>query len=380
MSDDSKQTHWQRWGERLRTSARAHDEHEGDNHGGPWLNLIYLAFLFLPLHRELGISWIATGIAIALFLPLHFGTFYASGPKLWIGSGLIFLIGLLLFPYNAFAHTFFIYAGFPGARAKMKESAALIVLATLGAFAYFSWHDLSGIYFGVLSAVLLGGGFAVLGGRVNAASRRAIAGKDQEIASLAKLAERERIARDLHDLLGHTLSLIAIKAELAHKLVAGDAERAAGEMREVASVARSALAEVRQAIVGLRSVGLVDAARAADTMLRAAGLRTELSIAALPALSAASEHAMAQAVLEASTNIVRHADAQSVRIALAVDAEELVLQVEDDGRADDIVAGHGLRGMRERLQAVAGKLELQALRPGLQLRASVPLAASARPA
>jgi two-component system sensor histidine kinase DesK len=118
-----------------------------------------------------------------------------------------------------------------------------------------------------------------------------------ESASL--IAERERIARDLHDLLGHTLSVIAIKGELAHTLVGVDGmgagmddTRAAAEMHEVAEVARKALAEVRQAIVGLRSIGLLDATRAVDTMLRAAGLETTVNVETLPALTPAQENAL----------------------------------------------------------------------------------------
>ncbi|MBL8509218.1 sensor histidine kinase [Chitinimonas sp. JJ19] len=359
-----------------RDSATREDHAEAEGFfDGPWGSLIYLAFLFLPLQRMQSEGWLATALAIGAFLPLHFGSFYATGPRLWLCSALIFLLGVALFPYNPFAHTLFIYAGFPAIRASMREAAAMIIVTTVASFAYLSWHDMGGVYYGVLSAVLLGVGFGTLGARAGRASRRTIAQKDEEIERLAQLAERERIARDLHDLLGHTLSLIAIKAELSHKLVATEPARASGEMREVAEVARSALSEVRQAIVGLRSVGLLDATQAADTMLRAAGLKTELAIASLPSLSPASEHALAQAVLEASTNIVRHAGASKARIAVAINASQLVLQVEDDGRSQrDIVPGNGLAGMRERLLAVGGQLDWSMLQPGMCLRASVPLA------
>jgi two-component system sensor histidine kinase DesK len=345
-----------------------------DYFGGPWVYLFWLGFLLLPLQiGEYG-AWWATAAAVAGFLVVYFWGFLKTGPSLWITRAAMFGIGVALFPHNAFAHTFFIYAGIPGARASMRESIVIIVLTVIGSFAYFSWQKSSSVYYGLVAVIVIGLGVTIIAARANRAAQTALAGKDVEIAGLAKIAERERIARDLHDLLGHTLSVIAIKAELAHKLVGLDGHAAATEMREVADVARKALAEVRQAIVGLRNIGLLEATQAVDTMLRAAGLQTTLNVQALPALTPAQESALAQAVLEAGTNIVRHAQASRVSISIACRESRLTVEVDDNGRGGPLAEGNGLAGMRERLTALRGELRYHALEPGTRLIAALPLA------
>jgi two-component system sensor histidine kinase DesK len=346
-----------------------------DHSGGPWVYLFWLGFLLLPLQRGVYAPWWATAAAAAAFLVVHFWGFLKTGPSLWIARVAMFGIGIALFPYNPFAHTFFMYAGMPGARANDRESIIIIVLTVAGSYGYFTWQHMSGIYFGLVSVIVIGLGVTILRLRANRKAQTVLAGKDLEIARLAKIAERERIARDLHDLLGHTLSVIAIKAELAHKLLGMDGTRAATEMREVAEVARKALAEVRQAIVGLRNIGLLDATRAVDTMLRAAGLETTLNVQApLPALTPAQENALAQAVLEAGTNIVRHANASRASISILCRQSRVTIEVDDNGRGGTLAAGHGLTGMRERLTALSGELQLHTLEPGTRLIAALPLA------
>jgi two-component system sensor histidine kinase DesK len=229
----------------------------------------------------------------------------------------------------------------------------------------------------VVVVIVLGLGSVILYAEASERTLVTIAGKDQEIQRLAKSAERERIARDLHDLLGHTLSLIAIKAELAHKLVSQNDGRAGNEMREVAEVARKSLAEVRQAIAGMRSIGLLEAVGTADTLLRAAGLKTSLGIQPLPPLATVQEHALSQALLEATTNIVRHADANEAAITISFGGGRITLRIEDNGRGSDVLPGNGLTGMRERLKAVGGELEISNLAPGVRLRVLLPVSSDA---
>jgi two-component system sensor histidine kinase DesK len=175
------------------------------------------------------------------------------------------------------------------------------------------------------------------------------------------VAERERIARDLHDVLGHTLSVIVLKAELAGRLVNLDPVRAAAEIGDVETTARSALAEIREAIGGYRSRGLAAEIEAARLTLDAAGvtLLAESSQTPTAALSPQEETALALVLREAVTNIVRHARATTCRLRFITEAGRRRLVVEDDGQHAIAREGNGLRGMRERVESLGGQFSLE---------------------
>jgi two-component system sensor histidine kinase DesK len=182
----------------------------------------------------------------------------------------------------------------------------------------------------------------------------------EELARRAVADERERFARDLHDLLGHTLSLIALKSELAGRLVDDDPEAARTELAEIAQVTREALAEVRAAVHGYRRLGVADALDRARATLSAAGVEARVEGVA-PALSDDVESVLALAVREAATNVARHSGARACTIRLTPDGDGdgVVLLVEDDGRgaARSDGEGSGLAGLAERARAVDGTLE-----------------------
>ena len=129
----------------------------------------------------------------------------------------------------------------------------------------------------------------------------------QAVEEMARIAERERIGRDLHDLLGHTLSVIVLKSELASKLADRDPARAVAEIRDVERISREALMEVRKAVRGYRSEGLLDEVANAERVLVAAGITPEIAV--IPAnLPPEEDRALAYALREAVTNVVRHAE------------------------------------------------------------------------
>jgi two-component system sensor histidine kinase DesK len=196
-----------------------------------------------------------------------------------------------------------------------------------------------------------------------------------EIEHLAKVAERERIARDLHDLLGHTLSLITLKAELARKLVDRDPQRAKQEMLDVEHTSRAALADVREAISGYRGQGLAAELVRARKTLETAGVTVDAEFAELP-LSPAQETVLALALREAVTNVVRHAQARQCSVRLQRENDLCTLEIADNGRGADAPEGNGLRGMRERLEAIGGSLQRQS-RAGTRLVIHLPLAPAA---
>jgi two-component system, NarL family, sensor histidine kinase DesK len=200
----------------------------------------------------------------------------------------------------------------------------------------------------------------------------------EEVARLAASEERLRIARDLHDLLGHSLSLIVLKSELAGRLAERGSERAVAEINDIESVAREALVEVRDAVTAYRQRGLsgeLDGARAA---MEAAGTQVTVRLAGTP-LSEALDGLLGWAVREGATNVIRHARATRCEIEVTCDGESTVLEIVDDGRgAMPYGPGSGLTGLTERVEAAGGTVSAGPGETGFALRVAVPVAAGAR--
>lgn len=193
---------------------------------------------------------------------------------------------------------------------------------------------------------------------------------------LAVSGERNRVARDVHDVLGHSLTAVILKAELCEKLIADvdpddpdDRQRVAAcrdQLAELRGISRGALAEIRSTVGGLRAVNLADEVTVARTVLADAGVGLTVTgeIADVP-----EEHRplLAWVVREAVTNVVRHASAEQCRIELAAPrvSGDVVLRIADDGvgfaadRPRDVIVGNGLRGVRERIDAAGGELTLR---------------------
>jgi len=190
---------------------------------------------------------------------------------------------------------------------------------------------------------------------------------------LTQMAERERIARDLHDVLGHTLSVITLKAELAGWLLTqpNGHERVSKEMADVERIAARALADVRETILGEQAETLVaELQRAADT-LRTAGIALAC-VDEHSRIDATQERILCLALREAVTNIVRHANARSCHVRLQTEPDGHVLEVRDDGRGGSFREGQGLKGMRERAEAGGGSVSRD-VSAGTRLTVRLPL-------
>jgi two-component system sensor histidine kinase DesK len=214
-------------------------------------------------------------------------------------------------------------------------------------------------------------------GRIARGNRELRAAR-HELARLAVSEERVRIARDVHDLLGHSLSVIALKSELAGKLVERDPRRAASELADIQAVSREALAEVRSAVLGYRSLRLDEAVEGAKAALAAAGIGYRVDDGAV-AVSPEVEAVLAWAVREGATNVVRHSNAEHCDIRIRRNGDSAAVEIDDDGSADTPAGrdGSGLAGLAERARGVRGRLEAGA-KPegGFRLRLTVPLEAS----
>lgn len=201
----------------------------------------------------------------------------------------------------------------------------------------------------------------------------ALSMSQDEVRRLAANAERERIGRDLHDLLGHTLSLITLKLELSRKLFDRDPEAARRELAEAEKVARHALAEVRSAVTGIRATDFVAELASARLLLESSGVRFEYDDSP-PNMPEEIERSLALVLREAVTNVARHAQARHVSVDLAVVDEAVHLRISDDGRGGVREYGNGLSGMRERVRALDGWLHVESSRGhGTCLRIDVPL-------
>jgi len=203
-----------------------------------------------------------------------------------------------------------------------------------------------------------------------------------ELAILAVAEERNRIARDLHDVLGHSLSLIAIKSELAGRFLPGDPDRAKAEIADVERVARESLASVRDTVSGSRQPTLEHELESARIVLEAAGIESTIEPSA-GVLPADGDAVLAWAVREAVTNVVRHSDAHRATIRTRRDGDEATIEVVNDGTGtipspDPDTGGTGLAGLRERLERVGGRLDAgPAPGGGYRVVAAIPIGPSA---
>lgn len=328
----------------------------------PFFSLSYLVMLFLPLllGPKATFFWAPTLASVALFLPVYFHFYWARGWRRIGSLVLMSLLGVALMPYNIFAHTYLIYGAVLAAFLPWRQ---MLGVFAFGQLAFVAGLSMLGIpLLPALTMTTISGGMAALGNRVwlNYARKNvALRLSQEEMGRMAAMAERERIGRDLHDLLGHTLSVIALKSELAGRLMARDTEAARREINEVQAVARNALSEVRRAVSGMRSHGVLAECASARVALESAQVHFEYEAEAMT-LAPEIESVLAFALREAATNVIRHAQAHRARAQLRlVSGGQVRLQFEDDGRGGVCVEGNGIAGMRERLAEVGGTLEVE---------------------
>lgn len=374
---------------------------------GGVLPLVWLVYLFnVPLvlffMRAPGWLWWASAGVVALFLASYLRMLVArSDREVALHGALQWGLAAAAVPWSPGCNVLFIYAAgglghLSRPRVAVGSVAAVelgVVLHGLAAWRWLGWGpaELASVYLPALVFVVVIGAVNVVSAQRRRADRLLRVARE-EVERLAAVAERERIARDLHDLLGHTLSVIRIKAELAARLAERDPPRAAHEMREVETTARDALREVRTAVRGYRAHGLDGEIASAKIALEGAGVAFRYDRTLDGTLPAEVEGVLALVVREAVTNVLRHAGASRCAVELAPAGPGAArLEVRDNGRgalrgrAEDATAapeGSGLRGIGERLRSLGGTLKTSGIDPedeatverGFALRARVPIA------
>jgi len=339
-------------------------------------SVLYFGFFYIdPIVSHASVRvWLITILATAVFLVLYFSLFWVSCFKGLLILATMLAMGAGFAKYNGGATTFFIFAAACGPFVVDTESDGVKVLVVVEAAAAATWWFLhlhwSFLVFGCGLSLVVGVSDIHFAQR-NRTNRKLIKAQE-EIEHLAKVAERERIARDLHDVLGHTLSVIILKSELAGKLMERDPQRAGNEIREVEQISRQALSDVRDAIRGYRSQGLPAELAQAKSTLETAGVAVTCETAKLE-LPALHEGVLSMAVREAVTNVVRHAHARTCSLSLQRQNGSCRLRITDDGRGASQAEGNGLRGMRERVEMLGGTLSRD-FRGGTSITIILPLA------
>ncbi len=296
-----------------------------------------------PDHREAAVFLVVLVMVVAASVPVIGQAAMAMAP---------YLIALSVFGL--------------GQRAGIAMVVAIVVVALLGPQVVPGW-DFDG---GIVTAILVSGGAMLVARNLQIRERErefAEHRKRELDEQLAVIAERERVARDVHDILGHSLTVITLKSELAGRLVDIDPDRAKVELAELHSLSRHALAEVRSTVGGLRTPDLRTELASARTALTAAEIEADLptDLADLPPARSAL---FAWVVRESVTNVVRHSGARRC----AVDVADGHIEVVDDGCGiDEHAFGNGLRGLTERVDAAGGALSVRATGTGTAVRVTV---------
>ncbi|GAB3783409.1 sensor histidine kinase [Dyella agri] len=349
----------------------------------PWAyawNLLWSFWVFLgPLFEHVGPGfWWSLGLGYPLFLLIFLLSWIRPTAEVNGYVGALVVLTALSMPLNPAGWTYAVFAcamvpyqgSWLASAIRMAIIQALLVLE--GIFLHWPWYAHL-----ILVGVCTSTGVGALAGRINWEKNTRLRMSHDQIRQLAATAERERIGRDLHDLLGHTLSLITMKLELSRRLLDRDQVSARRELAEAEDVARHALAELRSAVTGIRAAGFAAELASAALLLRTSGVQFDQHLQAAN-LPESIECSLALILREAATNIARHAHATRAKVSLTRSGDGLRLRIEDDGRGGVRTAGNGLSGMQERVQALGGSLQLDSPPGhGTRLDIVVPLAAQA---
>lgn len=327
---------------------------------GLWMYLLGLVFLALPLSSQVqqgGPELFWMSLLIAAVAVLYVIAPWVCDAPIWgrVIYLVVFTIVLLsMIPFIEYQLVYFgVYLAILLATQLpwriSRIAIPVLVLLILGTAATF--RDWVSVIIAAMSLVI---GLSIAMGIENSRIDRRLRVAEKRVAGLAVVAERERISRDLHDILGHSLTAISIKAGLARRLLTADPAAAGPQIAEVEQLARQVLSDLRSTVSGIREVRLATELASSRSVLSAAGIRPELPIA-VPLLPDPISELFGYVVREAVTNVVRHSEATRCTIVLQSDR----VQVIDDGVGHPGGRyGSGLTGLAERLKDAGGTLEL----------------------
>lgn len=344
----------------------------------PAFYLVYLIFYFTPWFFErpsLTDGLIGLG-AVLSFIPVYLyamaGEPYRTGVpfhRIAIGAGYASVLAIALAPLHGMSGNFHIFA-LTLLAALQPRTRALIAMAGLSVFYLSVSYMMSVTVFEMTLSQFIGvmAGLATLAG-YDTAHKTTLRERSLRLeAELAALQERERIARDLHDVLGHTLTTIAVKSELAAKLIDADSVRARSEITDIRDAARATLKDVRAAVSGMHVTTLDQELDRAHSALAAADIQLTTDGTA-PVFTPAAQSALGLALREAVTNIIRHSGASQAQLRF----NKTGFEVSDNGRGGVLEGGTGLEGMRRRIEELGGTMTANSCTTGVSLLFSLPV-------
>lgn len=369
----------------------------------PYIWPIYLALPVVNIRGEEGVKLFIGCAMIALFAVTYRQLYWATGQtfNLWLALQLGLILALCAFysPYNFYLG--FFTSNFIGWYTDHKKFniaiscfAAVEVLSLLIGSRDLLVTDLPFLVPFLLIMLVMPYGIRSMARRQHL--EQELDRANEQIKELIKREERMRIARDLHDTLGHTLSLITLKSQLVEKLAGKDSERAQAEAREIQRTSRAALRQVRELVSDMRAITVAEALAEAGEILRAADIAFDVEgDPRLTGVSDLTQNIVSLCIKEAVTNIVKHSRATRCSVTIDIAPAEVRLQIEDngiglssrnagdgDGNGDraftppgDSFAGNGLKGMAERLSLIDGALTVG---PGIPGRSGTPESGSRR--
>ncbi|MFK8013549.1 MAG: sensor histidine kinase [Marinicellaceae bacterium] len=342
----------------------------------PYMWLIYLSLFFFSLYKFQRIEhgYIFATLGTLIFLVLYFNTYWVSGKRVWWNISAILIIGTLMTLITTGASVFFIYAAafccHIGNSKKAFIGLAFIIFWIVLISIIFNFTP----YFYVPAALfsLMIGGINIFQHNIDL-KNKALVLSQNEVKHLARTSERERIARDLHDLIGHTFSVITLKAELAGKLLDKDREKTRSEIKELEQISREALKQVREVVTGYRTSDLNTELAHAKYVLESNDIQFKFRFDDIQ-MSETINKELAIMLKELITNILKHSSAGLVTTNIKQKDNIAELKVSDDGVgfSPSKSNGNGLKGIQERTLNLGGSYNLEH-QPNTTITISIPL-------
>ncbi|MEC1173742.1 sensor histidine kinase [Bacillus paralicheniformis] len=351
---------------------------------------IFLVYLLLPIsyltNQTSGIKQLIGFGFVLLFLVTYRQLFFISPQKklftYWLAIQLsIILIYTVFYDINLVFLGFFSanFIGYYREKKIFRRGLASLVVVLVAPFIYHLLKDPSLLnrlfYFLPFLVIMLISPYGIRSMNRRMELEQELDEANQQIKELVKREERVRIARDLHDTLGHTLSLLTLKSQLVQRTIASDPERARKEAREMETTSRAALKQVRELVSDMKTATIAEELIHIQQILRAADTTFEyMGGSDFSNISPVTQNIVSMCIREAATNIVKHSRATHCTTSISQTDEKISITIKDDGMGIDQQTpfGNGLRGMKERLALIDGALDVST-HNGTVLNITVPI-------